>query len=602
MAGSSPAAAPYIRTDEPQLTLRAVATGVILGSVLSWANIYSGLKIGWGFNMSITAVLLGLGFWEVISAVFRNRRFGILENNLNQTAASAGAAISSAGLVAAVPAWTILTGNSLSYAPLALWVLSVGMLGVLVAIAVRRQMLVTENLPFPSGVATAETLKQLHAKGSDAMPRVLTLMGGLVVGAAVKVVVWWKGIKPFAIPGDIAVGGALEKLGLPTITFKNMGFLLDPSLLLFAIGGIIGTRAGISLMLGGVFAWGWLGPHLMEWGWTQPGKPDAVWYKETVEWLLWPGVSMMVAASLTSFAFSGGAIVRSFRGRGGDDEGADPPGYFVSGGEYRVALAVVAAASILCQVLFFNIHPLAAALAVALSFVLAVVAGRVSGETGVTPVGPMGKITQLTFGVVTPGDVAANLQAANVTGGAASQCADLLHDMKTGMLVGAVPRNQAIAQACGVVGGALVGTLGYLVLVPDPAGMLITTEWPAPAVMQWKAVAQVLSAGVGNLPHGALNAMGIAAAVGIALAIAEKLVPKNVGRFIPSPSAFGLAFSVPFSNSLSMFLGAMLALLLSTVVKSWSARFLIVIISGLIAGESLAGVGTSIYDLLAPKR
>jgi O-acetylhomoserine/O-acetylserine sulfhydrylase-like pyridoxal-dependent enzyme len=76
----------------------------------------------------------------------------------------------------------------------------------------------------------------------------------------------------------------------------------------------------------------------------------------------------------------------------------------------------------------------------------------------VTPIGAMGKVTQLTFGVLDAGNPASNLMSANVTGGAASQCADLLHDLKTGMMLGSHPRHQYVAQASGVLGGAVVGS------------------------------------------------------------------------------------------------------------------------------------------------
>jgi uncharacterized oligopeptide transporter (OPT) family protein len=114
---------------EPELTVRAVATGTVLGAVLSLCNLYSGLKIGWGFNMSITAALLGWGFWSIVTLGRPNARFSKLENNLNQTGASAGASISSAGLVSAIPAWTMMTGQTLSLPVLAFWLFAISMVG-----------------------------------------------------------------------------------------------------------------------------------------------------------------------------------------------------------------------------------------------------------------------------------------------------------------------------------------------------------------------------------------------------------------------------------------------------------------------------------------
>ena len=97
------------------------------------------------------------------------RPYTILETNLSQTAASSAAAVSSAGLVAAIPALTVLTGLVLPWWKLSLWVFSVCIVGIVLAVPLRRQMLVNEPLPFPFGIATAETLKQMYAKGAEAM-------------------------------------------------------------------------------------------------------------------------------------------------------------------------------------------------------------------------------------------------------------------------------------------------------------------------------------------------------------------------------------------------------------------------------------------------
>src|SRR6185436_14439404 len=95
-------------------------------------------------------------------------------------------------------------------------------------------------------------------------------------------------------------------------------------------------------------------------------------------------------------------------------------------------------------------------LAVLLSFALSVVACRVTGETDTTPIGAMGKVTQLIFGAISPGNVNVNLMSANITSGAAISSADLLTDLKSGYLLGANPRKQFIAQFCGIFIGTLV--------------------------------------------------------------------------------------------------------------------------------------------------
>jgi OPT family oligopeptide transporter len=584
----------------PQLTVRAIVTGAILGGVLSLCNVYMGLKIGWGFNMSITAALLSYGFYQAKQAMVGGRPWGKLENNINQTAASSAASISSAGLVAPIPALTLLTGQELALWQLILWTLSVSLVGVVVAVGLRRQMLIVDNLPFPAGLAAGETLNEMYARGSEAMARVKALLAGALAGAGMKLLVHLAKIPNLTPPG--AVGGA---------SLQNLTFQVSPSPLFLAVGALIGIRAGLSLLLGAVAAWLVIGPAVIDAGWATGGEPDRDWFKELVTWLLWPGVAMMVTASLTSFAFSWRSVLTALRGTGRAGDGGDAravAGAAVRPGDDEVPRAVFKAAvvgalvaSVVLQFWFFGIGWGLATFGVLLTFVLAVVAGRVSGETGITPVGPMGKVTQLTFGALDSGNVHANLMAANVTGGAASQCADLLHDLKTGLLVGASPRQQTYAQFFGVLAGAICGSLGYLVLVGDAAqlgAMWEDKEWAMPAVVQWKAVAELFSKGVDNLPAGAVQAMLLAGALGIALAVAEKLAPKGARRVIPSPTGLGLAFVIPAYYSVSMALGAVIAWALTTWRPAWSARFLIVIAAGVVAGDSLTGVGLAVLKIL----
>lgn len=592
---------PAVDPSVPALTLRAVSTGMLFGGLLSLCNVYLGLKIGWGMNMSIPAALLGFGFWQTSVKLFGLRKFGILENNLNQTAASSAASISSAGLVAPIPALTMITGRTLNIFELTGWVLSVALVGVVVAIGIRKQMLVVDRLPFPGGLATGQTLKEIYAKGEEASARVKMLLGGIAVGAIWKIALLVFKFGKWSFPGALGTksGGVLAGKGLKSISMKNLGFALDPSIMMIAVGAIIGLRAAASMMLGAGIAWLGIAPYVLEMGWADPGAADKGWFGPVVKWMLWPGVAMMVTASLTSFAFSWRAILNAFTGSGGDDGAVDPGAdHDVPGKTYLILIAAVGAFSVLLQVWMFNIPAVLAVGGVVLTFALAIVAGRVSGETGVTPVGAMGKVTQLSFGVVNPGNAVSNLMAANVTGGAASQCADLLNDLKSGLMVGAAPRHQVVAQAFGVLAGSIFGSAAYLILIPDPTNMLLTEEWAAPAVAQWKAVAEVFAVGIEAMPTGALGALAIGAVAGIVLAIVEKTVPKNVAKWVPSPVSVGLAFAIPAYYAFSFFLGAVLMAAGEKFAKSWTARFGIVLAAGIMAGESLAGVGDAVRQVL----
>ena len=584
------------RSGEAELTLRAIATGTLLGAVLSLCNIYSGLRIGWGFNMSITAALLGWGFWRMVTAATRKPMLTKLENNLNQTGASAGASISSAGLVSAIPAMTMLTGQQLSYLELALWTGVIGMTGVTVGIALRRQMIEVDKLPFASGIASAETLDKMYAAGADAASKVRALVGAGAIAGALKAVLHYGKVSAIALPGSLSLGGRQASM-------MNLTVALDPSPLMIAVGSLGSVRTGFTMLAGSIFSWLVLGPYVIAQGWADAGSedPSVSWFGPMVRWLLWPGVAMMVTSSLTTVAFSWRSIVRTFTGgKVSDGEAAESASTVdeVPRNHFIALLATITLLAIIGQVVLFGIAWWAALIGVVLSFILAAGAGRVSGETAITPVGAMGKVTQAAFAVIAPGNATANLMAANVTGGAASQCADLLHDLKAGALLGASPRRQAIAQSAGVIGGALAGSAAYLVLVPDPVNQLMTDAWPAPAVATWRAVAELFAQGISSMPPGALEAMAIGGSVGILLAILEKTLPKKAAAFVPSPASLGLAFTIQAWTSFSLFAGSMLGWVLRRYKPEWSEKYLTVAASGVIAGESLVGVAIAVHALL----
>jgi putative OPT family oligopeptide transporter len=577
-----------------ELTLRALATGLLIGAILTPCNVYSGLKIGWSFNMSIAAGLLAFGFWGAMERAGRSAPLALRENNINQTAASAAASIVSGGLVAPIPALTMLTGQTLPWAWLIVWVFLVSILGVFVAAGLREAMLVRERLPFPAGVATAETLREIHGKSAEAARRLRALLSAAGFAGIVKLIVdLGAGGTRLALPISVPSWAALRAAAPSGVSFANLGIAFDPSLLMLGFGAIIGLRAGISLLIGALAGWLVLSPIAIANGWAQTGAPDAMWYEPLVTWLLWPGVTLLVVSSLTSFVLT---LIASQRRRYAENAQVTTRKRIDM--RAAAALVVVAAALTIACHIFFNINPVLALFAVALSFVLAIVACRVTGETGITPIGALGKVTQLTFGFLAPGHMAANLMTANVTGGAAGQSADLMTDLRTGLEIGATPRLQIIAQSFGILVGSVVGTLVYLLLVPDPAAMLITPRWPAPAVATWKAVAEGLSHGLGSLPTSAVAAITIAAPLGFALALAEHLLPPRLARFLPSAPALGLAFVIPAWNSISLFLGAAIAALVKGTSPLIGERFILPVAAGLVAGESLMGIITIALHVL----
>lgn len=586
-----------------ELTARAIGTGFVLGALLAPCNIYTGLKIGFSFNMSIAAALLSYAWWNSLHYFGAAKHWGMYENNINQTAASSAGSILSAGLVAPIPALALLTGNNLSYPVLATWVFVVSMVGVGCALVIHRQMIDREKLPFPSGIATAKTITEIYAQGKEAALRVKMLLGaGLLSGSVMLFNAFIYKIPSLTLPAALGfrTSGVAAAQGLERVSWRSLGIELQPSLLLLGFGAIVGSRVGISLLLGTIFAWMVLPPELLASGWAQPAQGGTSWYEAMLEWLLWPGVSLMVAGALTSFLLSMVSLVKGRLGLGSsialtqseEDKIATSPGglrYFPKNWLF-VILALSAVACVIAQKWIFDIPLWLGTIAFALSFLLAVVAARVSGETGIPPIGALGKITQVTFGFLAPGNMATNLMSANVTGGAAGQCSDLLHDIKTGKMIGANLRSQAIAQFFGVLAGSLAGSAAYMLLIPDPQNMLLTAEWPAPAVAAWAAVAEVLAAGLDTIPDGCEAAVVISIVIGVLLACLEALLPSKHRHWVPSASSIGFAFIIPPFISLAIFIGSMIRAVAERFWQNWSAKYVIIIAAGLVAGESLAGV------------
>jgi uncharacterized oligopeptide transporter (OPT) family protein len=231
----------------------------------------------------------------------------------------------------------------------------------------------------------------------------------------------------------------------------------------------------------------------------------------------------------------------------------------------------------------FNISWWAGALAVALSFFLVLVACRATGETDTTPIGAMGKVMQLLFAVLHPGQIVPNLASAGIAANSASSSADLLTDLKSGYLLGANPRKQFLAQFVGVFFGTLAVVPIWFLMVPDQAAL---EKFAAPGTRQWEAVARVLTKGIDQLPQSAQVAIVVGAAIGILLPILEKLFPK-ARPYMPSAMGLGLSWVIPFSSSAGFFLGAVLGWLWEKIHRKSSDTYSVGLASGLIAGESL---------------
>jgi len=568
---------------ERELSLRAVLTGVVLGILLTPSNVYAGLRIGWSFNMSIIALLVGFALWQGLAGRSKGRPAWTLhESNINQTVASAAASIVSGGLVAPIPAYTLLTGHQLDPLPMMAWVFSVSFLGIWIAWYLRPALLDDHGLKFPEGMATLETLQQIYRHGHEAMMRIKVLCSAALLSGLVK---WIDGFV-WAIPR-----------WAPSPVLERLTFTFDPSLMLVGFGGIIGIRVGLTLLFGAALAWGGLAPWLIDHALVVlPPNASGPQFAALVEWLLWPGVSLMVCATLTSLSVRLLQMPRQRPTAPLASRAAHARGRFSLAPACGLLMSIALVVAL--QALLFGIDWWMALLSIPLAICLAVVAARVVGATGIAPIGAIGKLSQLSFGLVAPGQVAINLMSANTAGGAAGQATDLMNDFKVGQAIGATPYKQLIAQCLGILIGSVAGVMVYLVLIPDPQTLLLTEQWPAPAVATWKAVAQTLMQGLGALSPELRWAIVAGSAAGVLLGALDSLLPQWVARWLPSTGALGLAFILPASISMMMGLGAVVTWLVGCRWPSVTERFAITAAAGLIAGESITGVAASFWEMV----
>jgi uncharacterized oligopeptide transporter (OPT) family protein len=607
----------------PQLTFRAVTTGAVLGMLMAASNLYTTLKLGWAFGVAITSCVLSYVLWNGLRVLSGGwfTPMSILENNCMQSTASAAGYSTGATVATCFGALLILdpAHRHLPWLIVAAFTLATGAMGVFLAVPMKRQLINQEGLAFPSGIAAATTLQSLHSHGRDTMRKAHVLILALGVGAIVGVLntaedqfvalgrffAWMKGkLFDIHLPDLVPADGFRLLAGKPMIAF---GF--EPSVLLIAAGMIVGLRVSLSMLASAAALYFFVAPWLQSIDVANVGVAGYVasipivgggTMFHPVRWALWGGTTVIVFSSLTSLALEWQTIARSFqlfgRRRADSSIGAEieakmaeievPNRWFLLG-IVPIALALTAV-----QIIAFGIQWWAGFIAVGMSFLLALVACRATGETDTTPVGAMGKVMQLLFAVISPGNVTHNLVSAGVGANSASSSADLLTDLKSGYLLGANPRKQFLAQLVGVFFGTLAIVPAWYLMIPNVAAL---EKFPMPATQTWVAVARVLSAGVESLPMTARIAILIGALIGIALPISEKLFPK-VRPWLPSAIGLGLGWVVFFSNALSFTIGALIAWLWRIVHRRSQEAFYLPVASGLIAGESML---KAIFAMLA---
>lgn len=583
----------------PQLNLRSAMTGMILGSVLSLTNLYVGIKTGWTLGVGISSVILSYAFFKLLAKFKIGKEMSILENNAMQSIATS-AGYMTAPLMASIPAYMMVTGHVIPMWQTFWWIIVLAILGVLFAFPLKRKYINDDQLPFPEGYAAGVVLDGLHhGEGNDgALKTKLLLMGGFV-SSLIEVLRNQKIMETMKL-GFLTLpeywDDFIYKFATPNIMgtpLKSLTIQWDSSIVMLGTGGLMSIGTAMSLLIGAFVNYVILVPWMIKSGVI----PEVAGFKNITMWALWGGTAIMTTSSLYSFFSNPKIFVEafkkiSFKKQKKEKHALDDielPGY-VS----LIGIPIFGAIAVYMGHEWFGIHYILGLIAIPLVFIFTLIAVTATGLTAITPGGALGKLTQITYSVLAPGNISTNLMTAGITSEVSLNASNLLMDIKPAYMLGGKPRHQAIGHILGVVAGAAVAVPVFYFLFQNNISVLTSDKMPLPGAAIWKAVAEVLTKGLESLHPTSQVAVLVGAVLGIVIEVVKKLTK---GRIALSGVGLGLGVILKFTDSLSMALGALLFWFAQYKAKKTNKSHYKqivdnqeVISAGIIAGGSIIGI------------
>ncbi|MDG1089450.1 MAG: oligopeptide transporter, OPT family [Candidatus Marinimicrobia bacterium] len=575
-----------------EITIKAFFLSIILSIVLSSAMAYLGLYAGMTISASIPAAIMSMGILKLF------RESNILENNIVQTAASAGESLA-AGVIFTIPA-LLLIGywDTIDYWEVTKIAMAGGVLGALFTVPLRRALILKANLRFPEGVATAAVLKTGHESDAKKSSESLKLIGlSALIGGIVKLGELAFGIWSSAVGGAVAIRGAIF----------GMGASLSPSLI--SVGYIVGRNIGILAFSGGLISWavaipiysylyGFEGESLFE-------GANIIWNAK----IRYLGVGAMVVGGIWSVIQLAKPLVESIQlslktlGESGNDiplEERDLPVNYVF-------MAILLMLIPISFTYFDIISSWTSAITLSIimcvfGFLFSAVAAYMAGVVGSSN-NPISGVTIATILfssllIITFFDVDSSKgAAAAILIGAVVCCAaaiggDNLQDLKTGNIVGATPWKQQVMQLVGVISSAL--TLGIVLTLLHEAYGIGSSDLPAPQAVLMTSVANGVFSG--NLEWGMIYA---GAVLGVLIIMLDQYQLKRGAEFRVPILAVAIGIYLPIELTLPIFVGGMLNHFAGKTASETGKNNGLLLASGLITGEALMAIFIAIplfYD------
>ena len=558
------------------LTVRSIIVGSVVGVALCASNMFFGLQSGWTTMGSIQSALVSYGIFTALSVST------VKETVMAQTLAVSTATMPIAGgFVGVVPALTMLGDAATSWRDQLVWCTGLAFFGVFVAAPLRKRLIVTEKLCFPSGQATAALVKVLHRtdpKGEEFSAGIwllrsfgLALMYGLLTVAA---------------PG-------LSKMPIFGPRPARWGWTLCLSPAYMAQGALFGPKSGVSMLLGGLLGFGLLGPLVGAKHWapsSDPQKPDG-----PLSYTLWLAVAVMLGESavvlvnvlaetlLKRRPTNGTEGARLLTDAEEDDEATK------EGVPFRLWFPGLLLSSFTCIATLVwasdYLTVIQAILAVLCAMVVSLLAVRALGETDMNPVSAVGKVSQILFAIAAPKNVVANLVAGAVAEAGAAQAGDLMQDLKTGYILGIDPVAQFYAQLL----GSFISIFSTVALYRLYTSVFTvpSSDFPVPTAFIWLDFANLCADGGAldgyqNLPLSALIAFFVGTVCAACPVLGVNPVALAIGLYLTP------RFSIP------RVIGALGADLWRRLHPASHSKLLLILASGFVLGEGIASILTAL--------
>ncbi len=551
----------------PEITIKAVFLGIILSMVLAGANAYLGLFAGMTVSASIPAAVISMGVLTLF------KKSNILENNIVQTAASAGESLA-AGVIFTIPALVLLGyWNTFDYVEVAKIAAIGGVIGVLFTVPLRRALIVTAKLKYPEGVATAEVLRA--------------------------------GDKAKKGTSDDGSGG-LKTIGIASLVGGIMKVCQQ--------GYIVGRNIGILVVGGGLISWAVAIPIYSALVGFEGNALDSAWdiWNSKIRYL---GVGAMVVGGVWSLIKLFKPLVEGVKASldsvknqktDGDVplEERDMPINYV--GIALLALLVPVFLLYLDIIQSVGIAALLAVMMMVFGFLFSAVAAYMAGVVGSSN-NPISGVTIATIlftsllllailGTGSGVGAASAIMVGAVVCCAAAIGGDNLQDLKAGHILGATPWKQQVMQIIGTLSAAVV--LGLVLDILHTAYVIGSPTLSAPQATLMKSVADGVF--TGNLPW---TFVYIGGAIAVALILMDLRQEKIGSDFRVPVLAVAVGIYLPITLTVPIFIGGMINHLGKKAGGSESSEKRgLLMSSGFITGEALMGIMVAVPIFLSGQK